>query len=91
MNPEIQQEIFGREIVGIRDVLKGYKKSTIVIDGEIYPLAVLDANGSIDGLIIELSDEELEKADGYESDAYNRIQVTLDSGLSTWVYTEVIM
>lgn len=85
-NTEIQKEVLGRVIKGIPDVLRGYERSEIAIDGETYPLIIPSKAGKVDGLIIEVMNEELKKIDQYEADAYKREQVFLESGVSAWVY-----
>ena len=85
-NPKIQEEVWGRIIKGTPDVLNGYKKSKIKIDGETYPLIISSKTGEVKGLAIELTKDELEKADEYETIAYKRKQVILESGISAWVY-----
>lgn len=87
-NSEIQKEICGRIIKGTPDSLRGYKRSQIEIEGEIYPLIVSDANARVDGLVIEVTEEELEKIDEYETNAYKREKINLESGTSAWVYVK---
>jgi len=86
MKPEIQKEVIGRAIKGVPDSLGGYKKSKIEIDGEIYPVIIPGKNGKIDGMVIEITDEELQKIDEYETEFYKREIVTLASGVSAWTY-----
>lgn len=86
--PEIQQEAIGRVAGGTPDVLAGYRKSEILIDGEDYPIIVSDQQGSVDGLVFEVSPEELITLDEYE-DHYKRIKVLLKSGTATWVYAPI--
>ena len=83
---KVQRQIFGRIITGSRDTLKGYKRSKIKIDGEIYPLICLDTKRRVNGFVIEVTKSELEKIDEYETDIYKREQVVLRSGISAWVY-----
>ena len=86
--PEIQKDIFGRVVNGTSDALHGYKRSKIKIDGEIYPLIIPDKDGKILGLVIEISDDELNRADKYETEGYQRINVILESGIFGWVYVK---
>ena len=41
---------------------------------------------AINGMVYELEQYELQKADLYEGTAYKRIQVSVKSGSSAWVY-----
>ena len=82
----LQQRVWGRITDGLPDMLKGYKRSRIEIKGEVYPLIISDSNSRVIGSIIEITERELKKADEYETDAYRREKVTLESGISAWVY-----
>ena len=84
--PEIQKGIFGRVVNGTSDALYGYEKSKIEIDGGTYPIIIPNKNGKVPGLVIEISDDELKRTDEYETEAYQRINVILESGISAWVY-----
>lgn len=86
VNPEIQKEILGRTVQGVSDILKGYEKSEVTIDGEIYPCIILNETGMTKGLLIEITDDELRKTDEYETDAYKRERIILKSGVHAWVY-----
>lgn len=57
-----------------------------MVDGETYPGIIPSNEGKIEGLVIEVTDEELKKIDEYETDAYKRVEVKLESGTSPWVY-----
>lgn len=88
--PEIQKEVIGRIIKGLDDSIKGYKKSTIEINGEIFPI-LIKSNSPRDfifGKVLEVSEEELKKIDEYETDAYKRKKVILLSGKEVWVYVK---
>ena len=85
-DPAIQQKIIGRTVEGRRDILEGYTTSTVQLYGTVYPILVPDYDGSIEGFILFLTKEEVEKIDAYETDAYERVKVTLKSGEIAWVY-----
>lgn len=87
-DPKVQKRVWGRLTPGIADVLPGYRKSEIRIEGDVYPLIVADAARKVRGSVIEVTDEELRKIDEYESDAYRRVEVVLESGMPAWVYTK---
>ena len=87
-DPEVQQRVWGRTTDGLSDMLKGYKRSQIEIEGEVYPLIISDPNSRVSGSVIEITEHELRKADEYETDAYRREKVTLESGVSAWVYVK---
>jgi len=45
-----------------------------------------NADDNIEGTVFSLTPEELQQADEYEADDYERIRVSLVSGTSAWVY-----
>ena len=94
---KVQIELFGRLLHGTKDILRGYKLSSIEIRDETFlskgeqsiQLTLVtshDKNDSIEGTVLEVSEEELLQADRYEPDNYKRIEVTLGSGKKAWVY-----
>lgn len=84
--PTVQQVVLGRKVTGTPDALLGFRKSEIRLGQHQYPIAVPEANSRLDGLMLELTLEELARADAYETDAYQRIRVTLASGAEAWMY-----
>lgn len=87
---EIQQEAIDRVAGGTPDVLEGYRKSETLIDGEDYPIITPDSKCSVEGLVLDVSPEELATLDEYE-DYYKRIKVLLKSGAAAWVYAPIKM
>lgn len=94
---KVQLETFGRLLKGSKDTLHGYKLSTVVIvdedvlaksEQEIHLLAIPSelATDHIDGVIFEITHEELLAADGYETDAYKRVKLQFESGQEAWIY-----
>jgi Gamma-glutamyl cyclotransferase, AIG2-like len=83
----------------VRDVLKGFKASPIELAEEgfasyskqaTYLIASVsdDEKDAIEGTALEVSEEELSFADGYEPDEYKRAKVTLESGKQAWIYVK---
>ena len=84
---EARKDILDRDVPGIQATLDGYDGSKMVtIDSEHYPAAEKNIECSIQGLLIELTREELEKLDFYETDAYKRKEVELTNGIKAWIY-----
>ncbi len=94
---EVQLELFGRLLTGIKDTLKNHKTSSIEIKDEAflakgeqkYQLSVMpsnDKNDFIEGTIFEISEAELLSADKYEPGNYKRFQAELESGKKAWIY-----
>ena len=90
MESNVQKKVIGRIIEGEKDSLIGYKKSSIQIEGEIYPIIEKSKNRNdiIFGKVLLVTNEELKELDKYETDAYRRIKVVLVSGEDSWVYTK---
>jgi hypothetical protein len=97
--PEVQLDTFGRLIEGEDDVLPGYTLDYADIDdprvvelsgSAVHP--VLRATGSdldkVVGVVLWITEDELDAADEYEVALYRRAAVTLASGRTAWVYVE---
>ncbi|MCR9191834.1 MAG: gamma-glutamylcyclotransferase [Gammaproteobacteria bacterium] len=93
----VQFENFGRKLTGRNDSLPKFKRSEIKItDPEVIAISgehthsIIAYTGkdsdSIDGIVFDISPEELNRADSYEVSDYERIQVQLNSGVHAWVY-----
>lgn len=93
----VQLSNFGRKLYGTTDSLPGFGMSKV----KIHNSQVIAASGedehpiitytgkvsdNVEGMVFDVSTEELEKADSYEVADYKRIQVTLSSGVCAWVY-----
>ena len=96
---KVQIELFGRKLAGTTDVLKGYKAQVIEItdesflakgDGKFQRIARKTNNPAdmIEGMVFELSQDELAIADSYEPPEYKRQIVQLASGKKAWMYIE---
>jgi gamma-glutamylcyclotransferase (GGCT)/AIG2-like uncharacterized protein YtfP len=85
---EIQKTIIGRLIQGVTDKLADYKKGTITTDDGTYPVIIPEIGSIIEGQVITITETELKEIDIYETEAYQRIKVTLVSGQEAWVYRE---
>ncbi len=88
-DPQVQQYIFGRILAGKVDFLSGFKRLENAVY-ERYPLVVQtnDLKTKVEGMAYEVSESDLKKADIYETSAYTRMKVLLESGTTAWVYIE---
>lgn len=84
----VQQRVYGRTVPGKPDALYGYRKSQVWSGDDDYPIAIPDPDGVIDGLVLELTPDEMARGDAYEGDEYRRLRVTLRSGVEAWFYCE---
>lgn len=93
----VQLTLFGRILVGLPDVLRGYKISPVEIMDEAFlskgeqknqQTAIISNNNNdiIRGTVFEITTEELLHADKYEPDNYTRIKIKLQSGTEAWLY-----
>jgi hypothetical protein len=96
---QVQLHLFGRTLQMQPDALVGYKKQKIKIKVEtVIKLSgeeehvVISYSGNdsdvVDGVVLSVTPEELEKADDCETEDYKRVNATLQSGKSTWVYVK---
>ncbi len=94
---KVQIASFGRELIGTKEVLKGFKitqlkitdHDVLVVSGkEYHPVAIRSTNekDQIVGTLYEISEKELLEADAYEVSDYKRIDVDFESGRKGWVY-----
>lgn len=95
----VQQAHFGRVLTGHPDRLLGYRVTLLEISNpevvavsgsKHHPIVVPsnDLTDTVDGMVFEVTDEELVKADSYEVEAYHRILASLASGDMAWVYVK---
>lgn len=89
---DVQIATFGRELTGRRDSLPGYRRDITDAGGVLYyniePSS--DPTDAVSGTLFEITEQELAAADTYEEDRhYQRIFVTLRSGVQAWAYSRV--
>ncbi|NUM54949.1 MAG: gamma-glutamylcyclotransferase [Candidatus Hydrogenedentes bacterium] len=82
----VQEAVLGRAIPGRPDRLRGYRKTTLQDGTDSFPNLAPEADGRVDGRVIEVTQDELNRIDMYEGDLYARHRVTLESGTEAWVY-----
>ncbi|MDI9819492.1 MULTISPECIES: gamma-glutamylcyclotransferase family protein [unclassified Legionella] len=97
----VQLVNFGRKLEGCNDQLPGFKLSMIEItDSDViatsgesfHPIVTYtgDSTNCVEGMVFDISKEELRRADSYEVSDYKRIKVKLSSGISAWVYANAV-
>ncbi|MBM2615514.1 gamma-glutamylcyclotransferase [Actinoplanes sp. LDG1-06] len=96
-DPAVQRANFGRTLPTRPDRITGYRLDLLEIaDAEVVALSgeshhpILVATGSpedtVDGAVLDLTDDDLLRADDYEVSDYHRVEVPLASGGTAWVY-----
>ncbi len=94
---KVQLENYGRLLKGKKDSLLNYKLGKLKITDEDvimksgkkdHPIALKTGNpkDSIEGIIFEITDKELQETDKYEVSDYQRVLETFSSGQKAWVY-----
>lgn len=87
LNKEIQIELFGKEIFGTPDSISGYKVMNILeIEGKKYPKLVKQTDGIVFGKIYELSKEQMDIIDQYETSAYSRSAIKTNNEIIVDIY-----
>jgi Gamma-glutamyl cyclotransferase, AIG2-like len=95
----VQFSTFGRLLQGQPDELVGFEQSVLRIDDPQFVAtsgkadhSIVTFNGKNDsrvqGMVFELSESELARADQYEPAGYERIPAKLASGREAWVYAQ---
>ena len=94
---DVQLAVFGRELTSEPDALCGFVEKTVLIDDPtVVGLSgyethlILHATGDpadrVAGAALAVTEADLPRADDYETAAYVRVAVSLDSGRRAWVY-----
>jgi hypothetical protein len=96
-DPAVQRANFGRTLTGRDDRILGFRLDQVEItDPHVlelsgrthHPILIATGNPSdaVPGAVLELTDDELLRADDYEVDDYRRVEALLASGGTAWVY-----
>ena len=88
-DPATQQRLLGRTLGdGAPDTLRGYRLAKLTGIHEVYSILQPHAGSVVEGMLFEVSDDELDRLDAYEGEAYQRVSVRLVSKTRAWAYTE---
>ena len=99
-NPEVQLDTFGRLVAGEDDALPGFTVDYAEIDDprvvelsghSVHPVVRSTGNtlDKVTGMVLRVTEDELDAADEYEVEFYRRVEVSLQSGRAAWVYVSV--
>jgi len=94
---QVQLETFGRKLDGEPDALHGYKLVMITITEEDFVIKSGTANHRslqftgnsadvVEGMVFKVTSNEIDQADSYEPEGYERGRVQLRSGATAWVF-----
>lgn len=81
-DPKVQEEVLGHTVTTRPGVVVGYKE---VDEGSDYHSIVPSSGDRVEGLVLTLTDEELEKVDEWEDDYY-RSMIMLEDHSIVYVY-----
>ncbi len=95
----VQLANFGRRLRGWPDALVGFEQSLRRVEDPEFVAtsgkaehAIVAFNGRsdsrVDGMVFEVTEAELAKADQYEPAGYKRVLAMLASGNEAWVYAD---
>ena len=95
--PKVQRAVYGRDLDGRPDALAGWALRPLEItDAEVVRLSgiavhtIAQRTGNpedrISGQVFTLTAHELEATDRYEVDAYGRVEIELESGVTAFIY-----
>jgi len=96
----VQLATFGRRLEGKPDALAGYRLTMIEVQDQDFVTTsgtahhrnvqfTGTASDSVEGTAFTVTKKELEQADAYEPDEYQRVLVRLRSGVNAWVYLNI--
>ena len=85
-DPKILKSVIGRGAENSPDILDGFRKVTITIFSEKYPVIIPSEESSVDGDVIDVSEDEFLMIDQHETKSYTKKKVKLKSGTIAWVY-----
>lgn len=94
---DVQRSLFGRSVATKPDSLAGWAIGSVQItDPEVIALSGTDthpglvrtgvATDVVEGVVLDVTVDELAAADHYERVSFERTAVTLESGTAAWVY-----
>lgn len=95
----VQMATFGRRLTGTSDALPGFVQAMLAIEDPAvasslgqthYAIARFTGRASdvVIGTVFDVTPDEIQSADEYEIDEYQRVAVTLQSGVLAWVYID---
>ncbi len=95
--PHVQRQLFGTELPTTSDALVGWRlrmlritaPDVVALSGEAeHPILERtdDPRDRVDGVVLEVTAEQLAAADAYEVEDYRRVRAQLASGGEAWVY-----
>ena len=88
-DPETQQRQLGRHLgEGAPDTLRGYILARLRGIHSDYTIVRPQPGSTVDGMLFEVTQDELALIDDYEGEAYQRVSVTLMSKTRAWLYCE---
>ena len=85
-SPKIQKQILGKIYKSKKDTLIGFTADSVEIENKSYLALIPNPQMETEGEVIEVQETDLKKLDKYETNAYERVEITLKSGTKSYVY-----
>lgn len=85
-DPDVQKRVTGRTLNGEADAIADHAVERITLSEGTYPILVDAIGREVHGLVLEITSADFEPLDVYETNAYQRVKVTLKGGKEAWVY-----
>ncbi|WP_229073441.1 gamma-glutamylcyclotransferase family protein [Actinoplanes sp. DH11] len=96
-DPGVQKATFGRELTGRQDRVLGFRLSLVEItDPRVVEVSGLrnhpilistgDLADGVDGLVLEVTEDDLAQSDAFAVPDYERVETHLASGDAAWAY-----
>ncbi len=82
---DTRQKVLGHTNGGVPAEVPGFVTRPVLIEGQTYPSAV-PGNGSLEGLVIDVTEKELMILDVYETDSYKRVCAVTTDGEKVQLY-----
>jgi gamma-glutamylcyclotransferase (GGCT)/AIG2-like uncharacterized protein YtfP len=86
LDDNIRYRVLDKHVDGETDTLKDYKVSDHTLLP--YPTIVPFKDGTVYGKVFDVTSEDLQRLDRYETQYYTKINVLLDSGKESLVYID---
>jgi len=68
------------------ETVKNYKTENLILNNQIYKIAIPSKGQSIKGQIVDIPDRLIDLVDKWEGENYKRIQIKTQSGIECMMY-----
>ena len=87
---ETQLQLLGRDLgEGVADTLRGYRLAKLTGIHNVFSILQPRSGASVQGLVFDITSEELARLDAYEGEAYQRVSARLVSKTRAWFISRI--